>query len=316
MQQSIKLGAVLLASALAVGCGIKTEVEPAHVGKLLGKNGFAPETIPPSKFRLPMCWAYCDKLVVLETSDRPFKEELDLFMPKDKLKLTVDIRGTLSIPTNPPIVDSLFDKVPAEYVNERFGKITAGKVYNTYGQQALRGVVRSELAKYEISDILANREAISQQIHAAVTSKMKATSTPLLVTRFELARIDPPAVIVEAQEAAKEREIDIQKAEADAQVQLVEAERALAVAKTERLVQKEKALAIAEQNQIAADSVTPELLAYRRIEMMEKVYSELARSENVVIVPMDNSALTSVTDDVVLSKMLGKELKTAISNGG
>ena len=156
---------------------------------------------------------------------------------------------------------------------------------------------------------MSQREAIGQNIHAAISEKLAETDTPIVLSRFELADIQPPRVIVESQESAKRREIDIQKAEADAQVQLVEAERALEVAKMERLVSREQAEAIAEQNRIAAGSVTPQLLAYRRIEAAERIYTALAGSNNVVIVPADSTSFSDFNSDAVLSKLLGKELR-------
>jgi regulator of protease activity HflC (stomatin/prohibitin superfamily) len=238
-----------------------------------------------------------------------FKEEMEVFMPKDKMKLRVEVRGTLSVPTSEAYVNQLFDRLTAAEVSSRVSLISANLVYGTYGKQGMRGVVRSELVKYSINEILEQRETIGENIHAAVVQKLRETKTPLLVSRFELASVLPPDVIVLAQQAAKEREIDIQQAEADAQVQMVEAEKALEVAKKDRLVARENAEAIAEQNRIAADSVTPELLAYRRIEAAERIYASLAASSNVIIVPADSGTFDSLTDDAVLAKMLGRELK-------
>lgn len=300
---------VLMLSVFLVGCGSRVEIPPAHVGKILTQNGYAPETLPPSRFRLPACWAYCDKLILLQASDTPFKETLTIFMPDDKLNLTVEVRGTLTIPTDKRTVESLYSRLSAEEQTESISMISSSMVYQTYGQQALRGVVRGEIVKYTIAEILSQRESIGGNIHAALTDKLSETNTPLVVSRFELAGVQPPAVIVNAQEAAKEREIDIQKAEADAQVELVKAERELEIAKKNRLVEREKAEAIAEQNQIAADSITPQLLAYRRLEVAERVFSDLAKSDNVIIIPADSSGFSDFNDDAVLAKMLGRELK-------
>lgn len=291
-------------------CGSKVEVPPAHVGKVLTKNGYAPDSIGPSKFRLEPCWAYCDKLVLLEVSDSALSENLTVFMPEDKLNLTVDIRGTYSIPSDPKTVDALYSRLKSDETKDSsVSYIDGAKVYRTYGQQAVRGIVRSEITKYTIQDVLENRDAIGQNIHAAIASKLKNTGTPLVISRFELADVQPPKVIVQAQQSAKEREIDIQRAEADAQVDLVKAERELEVAKKNRLVEREKAEAIAEQNKIAADSITPQLLAYRRLEVAERVYTELAKSNNTIIVPADSSGFDDLTSDAVLAKMLGKEMK-------
>ncbi len=292
-----------------VACGSKVEIPPAHVGKVLTKNGYNPETIGPSKFRLPVCWAYCDRLVLLQASDSGFKEEMTIFMPDDKLELLVEVRGTLTISTTASTVDSLFDRLVAEELNGSESIISADRVYITYGRQALRGIVRSQIVKYTIADILSNRDTIGANIHAAIAEKLSSTKTPIVVSRFELAKIQLPSVIIKAQEAAKEREIDIQKAQADAQVALTKADLALEVAKKDRLVEREKAEAIAEQNRIAAKSITSEVLAYKKLETAEKIYTALAASNNVIIVPADSSSFSDITGDAVLAKLLGKELK-------
>ncbi len=304
---------MLLSVLFLTGCGTKVEVPPAHLGKVLTKNGFSPETIPPSKFRLEPCIAYCDKLIVLEASDNPFKESMTLFMPKDKLNIDVDVRGTFSITSDKKTVNTLFDRVTADNAPENIlahGIIRARKVYKTYGEQALRGIVRSELVKYSIAELLLNRDIIAAKIHQAITEKLQESNTPIVISRFELADIQPPKVIVDAQEAAKKREIAVQQAEADARVKMVEAERALEVAKKQRLVEREKALAIAEQNKIAAKSITPELIKYRQLEIAEKVLTKFAESNsgNLIVVPADMSALNTASDSAVLGKVLNKSI--------
>ncbi len=307
---SSAIAAIVLSSTLTA-CGTKVEVPPAHVGKVLTKNGYAPGTISPSKFRLQPCMAYCDRLVLLQANDSGFKETMTVFMPKDKMNLDVEVRGTLSIPTTEVVVNAIYDRVTSQPVEgeREMSIITTGTVYDIYGRQALRGIVRSEIVKYQISDVLEQREAIGANIHAAVQKKMKATDTPLIVSRFELADVQPPKVIVDAQQKAKEREIDIQQAEADAQVKMVEAEKDLEVAKKERLVDREKAEAIAEQNQIAADSITPEVLEYKRLETAKEIYQALAQSNNVIIVPADASSFTNIGESAVFARQMAKELK-------
>jgi len=158
---------------------------------------------------------------------------------------------------------------------------------------------------------LSNRETIGANIHAAVVAKLEETNTPIRVSRFELADVQPPAVIVKAQEAAAERDIAVQKAEADARVAIVEAERALEIAKKDRLVEREKAEAIAEQNRIAAEAITPQLLEYRRLEVQERVMTALANSKNegLIVVPLDSNSINSTTNAAVFGKVAGKEIK-------
>ena len=134
----IKKIVVLVALFALAGCGSRVEVPPAHVGKVLTKNGYAPDTISPSKFRLPACFAYCDRLVVLQASDVGLKETMTVFMPEDKLNLAVEIRGTYSIPATAKYVDTIFDRVVASEQSSSVSFIGADVVYQTYGQQAVR----------------------------------------------------------------------------------------------------------------------------------------------------------------------------------
>lgn len=264
---------------MAVGCGKMAEVPPAHVGKILGQHGFQPETVQPSKFRLAPCWAYCDVLITLEAADVPFKEEMQVFMPDDKLNVGLELRGTLAIKNDVSVTDPIFDRIVAG--DDRL--ITIAEVYRTYAQQVTRGVVRNKTTTHNIAWIIGNRDTFALELLAAVRDKLSSTGSPIDIVRMELADFQPPAVIVKAQEATKEREVAIQRAEANARVAMVEADKALEVAKKTRLVKKEEALAIAEQNKIAAKSVTAELLAYRRLEVIEK----LAASGNTIFFPVD-----------------------------
>lgn len=302
------LVAIAVATVLA-GCGAQVEVPPASVGKILTRNGYAPDTVMPSKFRLEPCIAYCDKLVTLQVNDNAFKQSMVVFMPEDKLNLTVEVRGTFSIPNDSGSIDAAYDRITPEEVTSRKSKIDAWKIFEVYGVNVIRGVVRSELTKHRIKDVLGNREALGASVHDKLVAKLKEQRTPLAISRFQLADIQPPQVIVQAQIAAKEREVDIQRAEADAQIALVEAERALEVAKADRLVEREKAEAIAEQNTIAANSITPQVLEYKRLEAAIKIWQAISSSNNSLIVPADTSALTNVQGDATFARMLGRELK-------
>ena len=74
----------------------------AHVGKIKTKDGLKEGLIDASQFRLPWCWAYCDKLLLAEISDFQVKEsfrgdENSLYMPKSDLVMEFDVRGTFAV---------------------------------------------------------------------------------------------------------------------------------------------------------------------------------------------------------------------------
>lgn len=279
-----KLFMIGAACSLLVACGEAVEVPPAHVGKVLTKNGYKPDTVPPSKFRLDWCWWYCDRLVLVQAADFPYKEEIRIFMPRDQLNLAADVRLTLAIDTAPEALDSIFAKVTPRIGDvdgdgERDQVVTVSQVYETYGQPIVRDVVRSVLAKHEINEIASSREAVNAEIAQAIRDAF--AHTPLVAKRVGLGDVQFPEIIVAQKEAAAKRRIEIERAEADKQVQLVELQTQLEVAKARRAIEREKAEAIREANAIYAESVSERWLQYRQLEVLEK----MAVNPNTVFVP-------------------------------
>lgn len=142
-----------LAGALAslVGCGSSVEVPPAHVGKIMTKDGYQDNLIPTSKFRLDKCWWYCDRLVLLDVSDKAYQEQLNIFIPDDKLNLGVVVQATLSI--NPKKTTELFNSLSPSEVDSNLSKIENQQIYRTYASQVIQKEVREYLSKYSIAQI-------------------------------------------------------------------------------------------------------------------------------------------------------------------
>lgn len=109
---------VVCAAALSLAaCGESVQVPPAYVGKILSKDGFQPGQIAPSQFRLPICFRYCDRLIVVESSDfglrEAFRDDHALYMPKSQLTMPFDVRGTFAVNNNDKALQSVFDRIPA-----------------------------------------------------------------------------------------------------------------------------------------------------------------------------------------------------------
>lgn len=276
-----KLIAITLTAFVLAACGEAVEVPPAYVGKILTKNGFKPETVPPSKFRLGPCFWYCDKLVLAEMSDKGMEESFRLFMPKDQLNVAFDVRFTMSLRQDAAMVDSVYNRIPARTSDGGVKFIPAADVYETYGKPVIREVVRTVVAKYGINEVASSREAINSQIYDSVTEALQGL--PIAVKRLALADVQFPDVIVKAKELAAERRAAIQQAEAEKQVTLVKMQAQLEQARAERAIRREKAEAAKEENKIFSESVTDEYLKYKTLEVLET----LANNPNTVFVPYE-----------------------------
>ncbi|BBM01594.1 SPFH domain-containing protein [Microbulbifer sp. GL-2] len=260
--------------ALLAACADRVEVPPAHVGKILTKNGYKPEVVPPSKFRLDMCIFYCDKLVTMTIADFGHVEKFKVFMPKDQLNMSFDIRMTGAI--NNDAIDHVFDRIPP--VN---GNISVNHVYGTYAQPVIRDVVRGVVAKYSINEIASSRESLSQELFNEVAKALKGT--PIVVKRLGLADVQFPKVITQAKERAAERRELIEQEKAQFEIQKIQMERDLEREKMNRAIAVEKAIGQKEVNDLLAKSVTDKYLSYRTLEVLDK----MAASNNKVFLPVE-----------------------------
>lgn len=285
MISKLKISLLAVASvAMLAACnpwGERVEVPPASVGMVLSANGFQGDVIPPSRFRLSPCFRLCDKLVVIEAGDIGKVEGMDVLMPNDNLFLGVDVRFTLAISQNQEEILRVFDRVtPRRLDSGNFGA-TIEDVYRIYGEAVVRNVVRSTLSELTISEVQSNQRAVSERLRRDVAEAL--SRTPLEVRQFGLAEIRFPSVVRTAMEATQERRIAIERAEAEAQVQIREAQARLEVARAEREADLLEAQTIAEANKLLAEGVTPELLEYRRWQVIER----MTQNNNAVFVPVE-----------------------------
>lgn len=272
------LALVLLSSPFLVACGTSVEVLPAHVGKLSTKSGLQAGIIQPSKLRLSDMCRTCDSLILAEASDFAIMESMPIFMQKDTLNLKVEVRGTVAISSDEANVEKVFARIPSTPVegSSRVSKISMQTVYVTYAQPVIRETTRTVITKYDIKYVMENRDAIGEEIWQAVRERLKAT--PITMVRFGLADVQPPPVIVEAQEKAKSREIAINQAEADKQVALKVAEAAYEVAIKQQQVDLKEAQTQVLVEQKLSEGVNQAFVAQRSLRVLE----QLAKSDNKV----------------------------------
>lgn len=272
----IKSLIVILPFFLAA-CGERVSVPPAYEGKILSDTGYKPDTIPPSIFRLDPCLFVCDKLVLVEKSDKGVTEKFRLFMPKDQLNVKFDLRMTASVRDGN--TDVILSRMTPQTSDNGNLYISFDAIYNVYGQPMIREIVRSVMSEYSIQQIASSREAVSQRLYERLQKELK--NTPIAIRTIGLADVQFPDIIVKQKELAAERNIEIERQEAEKQIQLIKLQTELEKAKAQRAIRRENAQAAAEENEIAAKSVTPEYMEYKKLEVL----AELAKNGSSVFVP-------------------------------
>lgn len=269
-----KLSRTLLAVALTASlaaCGAKVEVAPAHIGKIMTKDGYREGTVGTSKFRLDACFTYCDNLVTLNVADQANTESMEIFMPEDKLKLRVAVRTNLTI--NPKKAESLFNTVaPSAATDNRTSVIEREQVYKTYAQQVILTETREYLSQYTIAEVASSMEKVNADLRERLSKSLEAR-TPFSVRYVGITDIKYPDIITEAQESAAKRREQIQSEEAQREIDKVRLERELQQATLQRKIDVEKAEADAQVDATRANALTPAVLKLRELEI-EKIKSE------------------------------------------
>jgi hypothetical protein len=192
---AVLLLALVVVSLVALtGCSYpRVEVPNAHVGKVLTSSGFQKGIKTPSTFRLPLNILGLNptELALVEASDQHKEEKMSLFMPKDRLIMEFDVRGTFTINSGEDDVEAILQRVPAysgTYVSTEAGAaavtvkapsytslVDFDDVYAIYGQQIVLTKTRAVLSKYEIDYVLAHREEINAELENGVRERLAHT---------------------------------------------------------------------------------------------------------------------------------------------
>lgn len=248
------------------GCGVKVEVPPAHVGKIMTKDGYQDNLIPTSRIRLDSCWAYCDRIVLLDVSDSAFSKPMEIFIPKDKLNLAISVQATLSI--NPKKTQEIFNAIAPskdEKDDDNISVIDKNAVYRTYAEQIIAVESREYLSQFSISEISSSIEQINSELSAKI-SKQLLERTPFTVRYVGITNVKYPSIITDAQENAAKRREQIQQEQAQLEISKVQLERELQEARLSRQISTEKAQTEAESQRIQAQTIDPRVLELRKIE--------------------------------------------------
>lgn len=249
---------------LMTGCGERVEVPPGFIGKIMTKDGYQEGLISTSKLRLAPCVSYCDRMVIMDNTDKSYVEPMEIFIPADKLNIKVDLRATLAV--DPQRAEPLFNKLPQVTKTDQLSVISGESIYNTYGKQVLQAEVRSYLTKYSISEIASNGEKINSDIQVLL-SKVMGERTPFTVRYAGVTNIKYPEIITQAQENSAKRREMIAQEEAQLEVSKVSLSRELQEAKMQRAIEKEKAETEAQAQLVLAAAVDPRSLRIKELDI-------------------------------------------------
>lgn len=267
-------GLIALVAVVVIGMAVipyflgqKVEVLPTEIARTMTKNGYKEDILFASKFRLDKCWFYCDRLVKVDVSDKTKREQLEIFMPKDKLILKVSVQMNMSV--NPAKTDGLFKNLKTTEINDYTSIIEWDEIYKTYAQQRVVSEVRQYLSTLSIAEVASSLEGVNRELMHRV-SKSVGDNSPFVITNLGIVDAVYPPIIVKAQENAAERREQIDQERAQLEVRTVSLERQLREAELQRKIEREQAEAEAEVQRTLANAVDPRVLELKRLEIEAK----------------------------------------------
>lgn len=258
--KKILLLAILALTFIFTGCD---KVPAGHMGKILGPTGYNPEIIPPSTL-----WVgFREKLILVETTTQKYAEPITVLL-KDKLSLSADIifRGRINA-DDEQIANTIFNDMK---LNDDV--ISTFEVYEVYGKMVVLNTAREVISKYTVDEVNQNYERITKELYLALEPKL--AKLPIEISDVTLGNIQYPPIVTQAIEQAKEKQMAIEKMNAEVQIKLAEAKGREEIAKTEYSIKMMEAKRIRDYNKMTAEGITDKLLELRKLELREQ---ELAK---------------------------------------
>ena len=136
------------------------------------------------------------------------------------------------------------------------------------------------MSKYETTQIRENREVIQKEIQKQLTEVLKGT--PMELAAVQTSNFDYPAVITQAVEKKRKKEIEIQEEEAKQAMELLKTDNRLKIAQKLKAVRVAEAEAQAAYVMIMGRSLSPSFLKLRAIEANELLYGRVGPGDKVI----------------------------------
>jgi hypothetical protein len=277
MKSLFKISALAVVAVLASGCSDYQTVPPAHVGKILGKDGYkVGELLQPGNHDIGWERKIDNRLILVDLSINTYNEPMEMVL-SDRQTLVFEVKVKTRINRdNQAILDGMFNIISPDLRNT----ITLKNVYAKYGMDLVRMTAREVVGPYTLEEIQENYGKISHQIDAALAERFK--STPLRLEMASLGGIKFPETYTIAVEEEKSQMLQqaINKNREEAKRALfIEQEKTILV---EQRVRIAKAETLRLENLKTKDGLSPLLLEYEKLRLeADRIEVDRIMAENI-----------------------------------
>lgn len=260
MKTVYKLVAMVILALSLTGC-YKT-VPPGNVGKVKGAAGFQPEVYPPSRIWLDNTLTMVpEELFLVETTTKKYAQPITVLL-QDKLTLSADIVFRGRITGSDKVLNGIFNDIKMDD-----NIVTVDEVYEIYGKMLVMNTAREIISKYNVDEVNKNYARITVELYNAIKPKLEGL--PIEISDITLGNIQYPDIVTKAIEQAKEKQMAIEKTEAEVQIRLAEAKGREQVAEADYRIKMLEAKRVRDYNKMTAEGITDALLELRKLELKQ-----------------------------------------------
>jgi len=220
-------------------------------------------------------------MLLMEVGDANFKIPMNVLCADDlNFKFEINILASVDQSSKDAILwafENLNPTVP--------GLITTDQLFQTYIQPLAVEKSSKAIFRYATTEIAKNRAQVTEEVRTAVLEATKGLI--IQVKQVSVSNLEFPPLIMAAQEARAQRQIEIETAKAEGEKKAATAQARVTLARIEANERLLRAQSQADSNRILASSVSPQLLAWRQYEVME---AAAGGANNMFLIPYTDTA--------------------------
>lgn len=286
--------AMMFAAAMVSLTGCTQPVPPGYIGKIITPKGVQPEVYETGRVSV---WGR-DRLVLIQTASVLRKAPVTVIMNdrySDKngihdrigleMNFIINIRYRLN--TDKKVITSMMKDMK---LDSNVDSIDTSYIYDKYGDMVVGRVSREILGKYTPEEVLQNLPTINKKLFNTIKGSLDAS--PLIVSSVSLGPVSLPGIITKRINKNKETELSTAEKQAKQKIDMLQKRNETELAKQQAVKDAIDAKSLANQNRILNQSITPEVLELRRLQLQEKQIDMMKQSltsgsNNAVFVPYD-----------------------------
>lgn len=268
-----KIFAVLVVMMAVLITGCTQQIDPGYVGKKVGTSGIQPEIYETGR---TVVWPR-ERLVMINVSSElrqaPVKVIMndrrtdDAGVEEHRIGLEMDFLVNIRyrLKDDERTINAMMRDMT---LDNNTKSINAQMMYQKYGNMVVGRVTREVLGRYTPEEVLENLEPINQTLERDIRAGLQ--DSPIEVSSVSLGPITLPTVISERINQNKDTELSEAQARAQQRIDLLNKQNEIELARQQAVRERVDAQSLAEQNKILAQSVTPDVLELRRLQIRER----------------------------------------------